>query len=355
MSWKGIFTRAGIESDGSNIQIQRGNLSVQNPIISKGVTPAEIVTAGPATFTIAQLLTGLILRDPTGASRADLVPTAALIIAGMKNVFIGSVFEFTIVNNGSNGEIVTVTTAAGITLSGTMTIDGGDLRRFRVEVKGVTTPAVTIYDVGGDSDLSAAELEYLDGATPGTTIANKAVIANDDVNVGVIKSTVLHLGATGSEIQQEAALGIPTLTQVDDSALYNVGRRYTNPNGDVYVYAQGVASVILGSVVVLMPTTTGLSATTLILGDAIGAVGVAMAAVVNAKFGWFQIAGLNLATQCDTSATAPAAAYIGGTTGGVDHTVVVGDLVSGMFITVSDSSNLCGVYMSFPHVTNESN
>ena len=145
----------------------------------------------------------------------------------------------------------------------------------------------------------------------------------------------------------------PILTQIDASALRSVGDRWQDENGNVYIYLKGVANVALGWVVVYNPTTTSVSQTTEIVGGAKGMVAVALAAVVAGKFGWFQIAGLNTVVKCDTSAAADLPAFIGGTTGGVDHTVVTGDMVIGMFITVADSSNVCGVFMNYPSVTDE--
>jgi hypothetical protein len=145
-----------------------------------------------------------------------------------------------------------------------------------------------------------------------------------------------------------------TLTTVDQTALFDVGRIHTAIDGKAYVYLEGVASCVTGSVVTYIVTTTGAATTALAIVSAIGHVGVAMAAVIAGDFGWFQIAGLNLVTQCDTSA-AIGVAYIGGTTGGVDHTAVVGDRIDGMHITVADASNVCGVFMTYPGCSNTSN
>ena len=145
-----------------------------------------------------------------------------------------------------------------------------------------------------------------------------------------------------------------TLTTVDQTALFTVGRIHHTVNGDAYVYLEGIGSVIVGSVVSFIVTTTGAATTALIITNAVGSVGVAMAAVVAGDFGWFQIAGLNLATACDTSA-AIGQAYIGGTTGGVDDNAVVGDRIDGMQITVADASNLCGTFLTYPTCSNATN
>jgi len=46
-----------------------------------------------------------------------------------------------------------------------------------------------------------SELNFLAGATAGTQVASKAVIADANVNTGVAKVTALHIGATGAETQ----------------------------------------------------------------------------------------------------------------------------------------------------------
>lgn len=170
---------------------------------------------------------------------------------------------------------------------------------------------------------SGAELNKMDGCTATTAELNKL----DD--------------------------SLVTLTTVDQTALFDVGRIHTAIDGKAYVYLLGVASVVTGSVVSYKVVSTATATTALIITNAVGQVGVAMAAVIAGDFGWFQIAGLNLVTKCDTSAVA-GQAYIGGTTGSIDHTAVAGDAVHGMQITVADSGNLAGVFLTYPAVTNVS-
>ena len=51
------------------------------------------------------------------------------------------------------------------------------------------------------SGVTPTELNFLDGATAGTQVASKAVIADANINTGVSKVTELHIGATGAETQ----------------------------------------------------------------------------------------------------------------------------------------------------------
>jgi len=241
MSWRGFFLRAGILSDGKNVALERGNLTVQNEIIPSGIVGDQLVTAGVETYTIAQLLTGFIRRDPTGAVRADLLPTAALIVAGIEGVFVGATFDFTISNEGSAGEVITVTTAAGLTLSGTMTIDGGDQRRFRAEVTGVTTPTVVVRSLGGMPEgvvASAVEIDrvadvstrvitavatlsvtralhaeriILLGVNSGFTSSLPAATGSGDKYTFIVSVTITSnnyiINADGSDIMQGHAIG----------------------------------------------------------------------------------------------------------------------------------------------------
>ena len=54
------------------------------------------------------------------------------------------------------------------------------------------------------ANLTLAEAGYLNGITPGTQAASKAVIADANVNTGVSKITALHIGTSGSETQVTA-------------------------------------------------------------------------------------------------------------------------------------------------------
>jgi hypothetical protein len=109
-------------------------------------TVSTITTADVVTYTAAQFLGGLILRDPAGASRSDVTPTAALIIAAITQAGVGNSFEFTIRNTADAAETITLTAGTGVTLSGTMTIAQNNSKRFLCVVTASTT--VTIYSLG---------------------------------------------------------------------------------------------------------------------------------------------------------------------------------------------------------------
>lgn len=118
--------------------------------VSHSTTVTTKTTAGAVTYSAAELLGGLILRDPAGAGRSDVTPTAALIVAGISGAIVGSSFEFTIRNTADDAETITVTAGSGVTLSGTMTIAQNNSKRFLAVVTniGSGTEAVTIYSLG---------------------------------------------------------------------------------------------------------------------------------------------------------------------------------------------------------------
>jgi hypothetical protein len=132
------------------------------------VTVSTIATASAVTFTITQLLGGLILRDPAGSARADVTPTAAAIVAALPGVFANAVvtvsstssyqtsssFQFDLVNTADASETITLTAGTGVTVSGTATVAQNDGKRFIVIVTNATqgSEAVTIRSLGAYTD-----------------------------------------------------------------------------------------------------------------------------------------------------------------------------------------------------------
>jgi ABC-type branched-subunit amino acid transport system ATPase component len=114
------------------------------------ITVATKTTAAAVTFSTTEVLGGIILRDPNGAGRADLLPTAANLADAVQGAMIGTGFEFTIRNTADAAETITVTTNTGLTLSGTMTIAQNNSKRFLAVFTNVTpgSEAVTVYSLG---------------------------------------------------------------------------------------------------------------------------------------------------------------------------------------------------------------
>lgn len=74
---------------------------------------ASYSTAGAVTFTAADILGRTIVRDPNGASRVDVLPTAALLVAALPGVRVGDVVDCLIVNGADAAETITLTAGSG--------------------------------------------------------------------------------------------------------------------------------------------------------------------------------------------------------------------------------------------------
>lgn len=118
--------------------------------VQRVTTVTTDATAGARTYTAAELVGGMILRDPNGDNRSDVTPTAALIVGAVTAAIATSSFEFIIRNTANAAETITVTAGAGVTLSGTMTIAQNNSKRFLavIDNAGSGTEAVTIYSLG---------------------------------------------------------------------------------------------------------------------------------------------------------------------------------------------------------------
>ena len=85
-------------------------LQTQTPV------PAAVTTAGNVTYTVAQILSGFILRDPNGAARTDTLPTAAQLVAGISPLAVGSSVSFVVMNasdGAADAENITIAAGAG--------------------------------------------------------------------------------------------------------------------------------------------------------------------------------------------------------------------------------------------------
>lgn len=129
-----------------------------NSVFPSGVESGERVyekltvttssTAGAVTYTAAEILGGVILRDPNGGNRSDVFPTAASIEteAGLPGLSTGASFTVLIRNTADAAETITMSTATGLTLSGTMTIAQNNQKEFLFVKTGVNT--FTVYSLG---------------------------------------------------------------------------------------------------------------------------------------------------------------------------------------------------------------
>lgn len=117
-------------------------------------TPTTITTAGVVTYTAAQFLGGLILRDPNGSARSDVSPTASQLIAAMPGATIGQSFQFDLVNTADASETITLTAGTGVTVAGTATVAQNNGKRWIVYITNTTkgSEAVTVRSLGTYTD-----------------------------------------------------------------------------------------------------------------------------------------------------------------------------------------------------------
>lgn len=110
---------------------------------SAAVAPAHtaLTTAGAETYTVAQLLTGKILRDCNGAGRTDVLPTAALLVAGIPGAQIGDEIRCLVINNSDAAETITIDAGVGGTITqiaGTRIIPQNTAKEVVIRLTNVT-------------------------------------------------------------------------------------------------------------------------------------------------------------------------------------------------------------------------
>lgn len=112
--------------------------------------PATLTTAGALTLAVAEVLGGLILRDPNGDNRTDTLPTASDLVEAIQGAMVGTGFEFTIRNTANGNETITVAAGTGGSTSGTMTIAQNNSKRFLLVFTNVTvgSEAYDVYSLG---------------------------------------------------------------------------------------------------------------------------------------------------------------------------------------------------------------
>ena len=107
-----------LPSVGGGYQTTDGN---QNETII-GIQPAPQTATATATLTVAQILGGLLVGNPSTTAATYTTPTGALIDATMVNAKVNSAFMVTIINLGTSTGLITVAAGVGITAVGNLVI-----------------------------------------------------------------------------------------------------------------------------------------------------------------------------------------------------------------------------------------
>lgn len=137
---------------------------------------------------------------------------------------------------------------------------------------------------------------------------------------------------------------------VHSTQAHTLGTRARDNEGNEYIYLQGVASCLAGSVV----TYDEAHVTTLAIANAKGRVAVAMAAVdATTEFGWFGIFGKH-AAKVAASFADNGNVFLTATGGTVDDADVAGDAVIGMVGRAAintPSTGLAWMELNYPFVS----
>lgn len=109
-------------------------------------------TAGARTYTAAEILGGIIVRDPNGAGRSDVLPTAALLVAAIPNAAIGDTIECYISNGADAAETITIGAGVGGAFDAIQTVASrvipqNSSRLMQIQLTNVTltTEAYVVY------------------------------------------------------------------------------------------------------------------------------------------------------------------------------------------------------------------
>ena len=92
---------------------QNQSVIARNIGLLPSTAPASDATAGNITYTVAQFLGGIIVRDPNGAGRTDTLPTAAALVAAIPKVAVGEVRYCTLINGADAAEAITLSAGTG--------------------------------------------------------------------------------------------------------------------------------------------------------------------------------------------------------------------------------------------------
>ncbi len=137
---------------------------------------------------------------------------------------------------------------------------------------------------------------------------------------------------------------------IDTTLKHPLGTRAKDTDGNEYIYLTGIGSTAAGS----WATFDEAYLTTLTVANALGPVGVAMAAIVASSYGWYQIFGKNTIALTSATVADNAKVWVTSTAGAVDDTDVAVDLVDGAIFRGSrTNAGAVTVQLNYPICLNE--
>jgi hypothetical protein len=112
------------------------------------VIPTAIATAGPVTYTAAQIMSGWIMRDCAGAARTDTLPSASSLVNAIQGCMVNTSFQFEVRNTSGGAFAVTLAAGTGVTLNPASTsVAQSSTRTYTVIFTNITAgqEAYTVY------------------------------------------------------------------------------------------------------------------------------------------------------------------------------------------------------------------
>ncbi len=149
----------------------------------------------------------------------------------------------------------------------------------------------------------------------------------------------------------DAVAGMQAIAETSTTRTTDLGRivRASDPTlgAGEFIYAQGVASTVVGSAVIISNGLTTLTTTT-----SRGAVGFAMSANVANQFGWYQISGYTSALAA-AAAVNNAVCYATLTVGSIDDAVTTGAQIDGAKFAATAATGACVISIQRPSMNGQ--
>ena len=210
-------------ADSANIE---GTLQVSGAgNITGAIVSGSSITSGSSFIIGSADLNEADMEKLDGITDGTVAANKAVVVDGSKDI--GTFGTITgsalVVETISSADSTSVFFNDGITLSGPIKSDASAAINIddALDVEGAITTASTVTATGnvttsgsfviGSADMSETDLEKLDGITDGTAAANKALVADGNIDIGTLRNVT----ATGSFIIGSADMDETDLEKLD--------------------------------------------------------------------------------------------------------------------------------------------
>lgn len=214
----------------------------------------------------------------------------------------------------------------------------GEINANNVYATRLDAPTLTIS--GNPITSTAAELNLLDGSVQGTPVANTAVIADSNQNIGIVKTTGLHIGTSGLETEVTSTAAELSLLDGTSPETVVPGKALIyGSSGEVNATKLKISGLQIESSVSELNLLDGLSAETVVNGKAViyGSSGEVNASILQIQGQSISAsaAELNLLDESLAETVVPGKAVLYGSSGVISATNIntTGNVDAGSFTT----------------------